>query len=295
MTAAASRLPRHLRVTAYSSTLPPPLVASTGHRHLQLRLRVAATQRRTMTDYTQWTKEGLVKHIRHLEAQLRQQKYVQQVVPSEPLAPAAPTPTTDITNQQPPLSESTASSKAPAGPPKKKARTFDPSKYATRPIALKLAYLGKNYSGFEHQPSGALSSIEEELWKALIKAFLIFPEQPDRVDLNAKALEYSKCGRTDRGVSAFGQVIAIRVRSNAPPPAPHQETPAAAEGVAVGKPEWDPPRRGRLLSRAEPDAAGRHTDPGVGAGGGGLLGALLVPGEAVPVLLHAAGVHADAI
>jgi tRNA pseudouridine38/39 synthase len=185
-----------------------------------------------MTDYTQWTKEGLVKHIRHLEAQLRHQQYMQQA-PSEPPAPATPTPTTDITNQQHPSSEPTTSSEAPAGPPKKKARTFDPSKYATRLIALKLAYLGKNYSGFEHQPSGVLSSIEEELWKALVKAFLIFPEQPDRVDLNAKALEYSKCGRTDRGVSAFGQVIAIRVRSNAPPP---------AEGEAAGKPEWDPRR-----------------------------------------------------
>lgn len=196
-----------------------------------------------MTDYMQWTREGLVKHIKHLEAQLRQQKHEQQF-PSEPPAPApaAPTPPTDITSQQPPSSEPSEPSEAAAGPPKKKARTFDPSKYATRPIALKLAYLGKNYNGFEHQPSGTLTSIEEELWKALVKAFLIFPEQPDRVDLNAKGLEYSKCGRTDRGVSAFGQVIGIRVRSNAPP----QDTPAAvAEGEAAkgkGKPAWDPRR-----------------------------------------------------
>lgn len=34
--------------------------------------------------------------------------------------------------------------------------------------------------------------------------------------MNWEGCEYSKCGRTDRGVSAFGQVIGIRVRSNRP-------------------------------------------------------------------------------
>lgn len=33
---------------------------------------------------------------------------------------------------------------------------------------------------------------------------------------NWEGCEYSKCGRTDRGVSAFGQVVGIRVRSNRP-------------------------------------------------------------------------------
>ena len=36
------------------------------------------------------------------------------------------------------------------------------------------------------------------------------------VVLNWEGCQYSKCGRTDRGVSAFGQVIGIRVRSNRP-------------------------------------------------------------------------------
>jgi tRNA pseudouridine38/39 synthase len=57
------------------------------------------------------------------------------------------------------------------------------------------------------------------LWKALNKGRLIFPEgahplQPG--DVNWEGCEYSKCGRTDKGVSAFGQVIGIRVRSNRP-------------------------------------------------------------------------------
>lgn len=36
--------------------------------------------------------------------------------------------------------------------------------------------------------------------------------------VNWEGCDYSKCGRTDKGVSAFGQVIGIRVRSNRPLP-----------------------------------------------------------------------------
>jgi tRNA pseudouridine38/39 synthase len=100
-------------------------------------------------------------------------------------------------------------------------RSFDPTKYNTRLIVLKLAYLGKRYNGFEHHSGNPtpLPTIEEELWKALNKARLIFPKgshplQPGEV--NWEGTEYSKCGRTDKGVSAFGQVIGIRVRSNRP-------------------------------------------------------------------------------
>jgi tRNA pseudouridine38/39 synthase len=100
-------------------------------------------------------------------------------------------------------------------------RQFDPAKYNTRLIALKLAYLGKNYNGFEHHTNNVtpLPTIEEELWKALNKARLIFPQCSSSLapgEVNWEGCEYSKCGRTDKGVSAFGQVIGIRVRSNRP-------------------------------------------------------------------------------
>lgn len=36
----------------------------------------------------------------------------------------------------------------------------------------------------------------------------------EKADVNWDGCEYSKCGRTDKGVSAFGQVIGVRVRSN---------------------------------------------------------------------------------
>ncbi len=101
------------------------------------------------------------------------------------------------------------------GKEKEQKTGIDPSRYSTRFIALKLAYLGKNYGGYEYSSSGTLPSIEEELWKALVKACLISPPTPDTVDFST--CEYSKCGRTDRGVSAFGQVVALRVRSNRPP------------------------------------------------------------------------------
>lgn len=104
-------------------------------------------------------------------------------------------------------------------PKKRKARTkrvFDPSKYSSRFIALKIAYLGHNYNGFEYHLNNPtpLPTIEEVLWKALVKTKIIFKAEDE--PLNWEGCEYSKCGRTDKGVSAFGQIIALRVRSNRP-------------------------------------------------------------------------------
>lgn len=100
-------------------------------------------------------------------------------------------------------------------------KPIDPSKYSTRLIALKFAYLGQAYNGFEHakHSSTPLPTIEEVLWKALSKARLIFPTPDPSISKgtpNWDGCEYSKCGRTDRGVSAFGQVVGLRVRSNEP-------------------------------------------------------------------------------
>ncbi len=119
-------------------------------------------------------------------------------------------------------------------------RVFDPSRYSTRLIALKLAYLGKHYHGFEHQsgPSTFLPTIELELWKALNKARLIFPHVTNPLnpkEVNWEGCEYSKCGRTDKGVSAFGQVIGIRVRSNRPLPKKRREGVSNVNGEGVSE------------------------------------------------------------
>lgn len=100
-------------------------------------------------------------------------------------------------------------------------REFDPSRYSFRHIALKFAYLGQRYNGLEFHPNNKtpLPTVEEELWKALNKARLVSPTPNPLLDPgepNWEGCEYSKCGRTDKGVSAFGQVIGIRVRSNRP-------------------------------------------------------------------------------
>lgn len=100
-------------------------------------------------------------------------------------------------------------------------QALDPSKYSTRLIALKFAYLGQCYNGLEYHPNSEkpLPTIEEELWKAFTKARLIFPTpgaQAEPGEINWEGCDYSKCGRTDKGVSAFGQVIGIRARSNRP-------------------------------------------------------------------------------
>ncbi|KAI5925934.1 pseudouridine synthase [Camillea tinctor] len=159
---------------------------------------LATTNMEVAPDYNRWTKEALIQRVHELEAKALTQGSTD--------ATAAPEGSSNSMPQK-----------------KKPRRAIDPSKYSTRLIALKLAYLGKNYGGFEYQASTKEPAIEEELWKALVKACLIFPEKPEEVRF--EEWEYSKCGRTDRGVSAFGQVIAIRVRSNRPLPKEPTKTP----------------------------------------------------------------------
>ncbi|ODQ54698.1 tRNA pseudouridine synthase [Saitoella complicata NRRL Y-17804] len=89
-------------------------------------------------------------------------------------------------------------------------KAFDMSRYSKRYIALKFAYLGWPYQGLAAQSEPtALPTVEEVLFEALEKGKLIESKAGD-------GCRYSRCGRTDRGVSAFGQVCALEVRSNGP-------------------------------------------------------------------------------
>ena len=83
-------------------------------------------------------------------------------------------------------------------------KPFDFSRYHKRHVALKMAYLGWDYHGFASQESTE-NTIESHFFAALSKACLI----ESRDDCN-----YSRCGRTDKGVSAFAQVVSLDVRSN---------------------------------------------------------------------------------
>ncbi|XP_030843213.1 tRNA pseudouridine(38/39) synthase [Strongylocentrotus purpuratus] len=83
-------------------------------------------------------------------------------------------------------------------------RPFDFKKYNTRHVALKITYLGWDYHGFVVQEDSN-NTVEHHLFEALTKTKLIESRQTSN---------YSRCGRTDKGVSAFGQVIAIDLRTN---------------------------------------------------------------------------------
>ena len=89
----------------------------------------------------------------------------------------------------------------------KKQKQFDFSKYSTRKIALRFAYLGWDYQGLALQGEETnLPTVEAKIMEALYKVKLI--GSPDQNEC-----EFSRCGRTDKGVSAMNQVISLKVRS----------------------------------------------------------------------------------
>ncbi|KAF3179160.1 hypothetical protein TWF225_007692 [Orbilia oligospora] len=164
-------------------------------------------------DYTQWTQEALISRIRHLESSLE----------------------TNLLNSEIKQDSLTILPKSTAK------LDFDFSRYTSRLIALKFAYIGGPYQGLEYHfgSDTPLPTVEEKLFEALLKARLVPPKtyyHPDgSIDttqvftsgsnagiedigkwIDLDSWEYTKCGRTDRGVSAFGQVVGVRVRSNRP-------------------------------------------------------------------------------
>eukprot|EP00055_Hartaetosiga_balthica_P011798 m.55073 g.55073 ORF g.55073 m.55073 type:complete len:242 (+) comp7737_c0_seq2:66-791(+) len=90
---------------------------------------------------------------------------------------------------------------------KKNQKPFDFSKYSQRKVALKIAYLGEKYHGLAMQ-SSTPDTVEAHLLAALLKTKLI--------EKDFATAQYSRSGRTDKGVSAFGQVVSLYVRSAEP-------------------------------------------------------------------------------
>lgn len=188
------------------------------------------------TDLSTWRADQLIARVNLLEQQLEEQtaKYLSYKCPV--------TDSTDCVGRYNTTTLSPTRTQSPTRKPKNARvnRDFDPSKYSTRFIALKFAYLGQRYNGLEFHPNNKtpLPTVEEELWKALNKARLVFPTPnallgPD--EPNWEGCEYSKCGRTDKGVSAFGQVIGVRVRSQRP--VNRAQKPGSLEDAATEKEE----------------------------------------------------------
>lgn len=110
---------------------------------------------------------------------------------------------------------------------KKPARKFNVLSHPCRKIALRFSYDGEPYLGLAAQngidtllPPVATgetpkpdqigpgtNSVEAVLWSALVQARLVDPEQ------GMDGAGFSRCGRTDRGVSAAGQVVGLWIRS----------------------------------------------------------------------------------
>ena len=178
------------------------------------------------TDYTSWSNADLIARVTILEGRLRAQTTAYRALHDTPTPTSSPKPPRLLRRR----------SFSSSG-------RFEPSKYSTRHVALKFAYLGGRYNGYEHANRNItpLPTVEEVLWKALRKARLITPPTTSAdesmevvwdpverlstgpLDVSWEGCEYSKCGRTDRGVSAFGQVIGVRVRSNRPLPLPKSD------------------------------------------------------------------------
>lgn len=98
---------------------------------------------------------------------------------------------------------------------KAKKKEIDFSVWKQRRIALKLMYLGWEYHGLNVQQDTS-ETIEDYIYEALLKVKLI---------RNRKEAGLQKCGRTDKGVCAFSQVLSINVRTS------------VEEGLGVFEPE----------------------------------------------------------
>ncbi|KAF8183756.1 pseudouridine synthase [Mycena galopus ATCC 62051] len=163
---------------------------------MSLPLRAQLKKNLRAMAYENWSKEDLIARLTLLDA-------------NAPRASA-------ITPPQPPN-------------PRRLWKTFDFSSYPRRKIALKFCYSGWEYNGLAIQADTTpLPTVEGVIFDALAKARLIDP------DAGLEGCGWERCGRTDRGVSAGGQVISLWVRSALnkaaitpiPPPAPSSEVSA---------------------------------------------------------------------
>uniref|UniRef100_A0A8C5GGK4 Pseudouridylate synthase 1 homolog n=1 Tax=Gouania willdenowi TaxID=441366 RepID=A0A8C5GGK4_GOUWI len=82
-------------------------------------------------------------------------------------------------------------------------------KYPKKKVVLLMAYSGKGYYGMQRNPKNSqFRTIEDDLVTALIKSGCI----PDNHGDDMKKMSFQRCARTDKGVSAAGQVVSLKVR-----------------------------------------------------------------------------------
>ncbi|KXN82383.1 tRNA pseudouridine(38/39) synthase [Leucoagaricus sp. SymC.cos] len=181
-----------------------------NYRYLFGRLPTARFRRIMTTnprreDYKGWTREQLIERLVKLEGE----RSVNAPVPTPP--PSTSTLPTTTKATQDALSSSTKPQPLTTShPPKSSTKEFNFSNHPKRKIALKFCYSGWEYGGLAFQNiTGDLPTVEGVLFDALAKARLIDPSG------GMEGCEWEKCGRTDKGVSAAGQVVSLWVRSAA--------------------------------------------------------------------------------
>jgi tRNA pseudouridine38/39 synthase len=92
--------------------------------------------------------------------------------------------------------------------PSPTSKTFKIADHPRRKIAVKFCYSGWAYNGLAFQSGPTpLPTVEEVLFDAFARTRLVDPEG------GLEGCGWEKCGRTDRGVSAAGQVVSLWVRS----------------------------------------------------------------------------------
>ncbi|XP_056288520.1 tRNA pseudouridine synthase A [Pseudoliparis swirei] len=85
----------------------------------------------------------------------------------------------------------------------------DEKKYPKKKVALLVAYSGKGYYGMQRNPgTSQFRTIEDELVNALVKSTCIPENHGDEM----KKMSFQRCARTDKGVSAAGQVVSLKLR-----------------------------------------------------------------------------------
>ena len=157
-------------------------------------------------DYETWTREELIARLKQLTGSptLRMTSST-SVSPFQPPVPPLVSSSPSLTHSSP----SGSGSKKRLPDASKPKREFDFSAYPTRKIALKFSYAGAGYGGLAWQAVPTpLPTVEGVLFAALAKARLVDP------DGGLEGCGWERCGRTDRGVSAAGQVVSLYVRSS---------------------------------------------------------------------------------
>ena len=159
-----------------------PLARQFARSHFTLRLPAYMHVREK---YGDWSRNQLLRRIAQLEGR------------AESLGVDVP----------PPESSTSASDAPPSS--KKPPRPYDVSAQPCRKVALRFCYDGGSYSGLAAQVGQMtpLPTVEETIWEALCTARLVDATK------SMEEADWSRCGRTDAGVSAAGQVVALWIRS----------------------------------------------------------------------------------